>query len=629
VTSAIEGRSEDFAYDPITFSVLLSRFNSIANEMTLTLERAAYSPILSLCHDYSCAIYDAVPRQVCMFDAIPVHTNSMHLVLEEIAETFDGAVADGDVFICNHPYRSNTHIGDLVAAAPVFVGGAQLFWTGARGHQQDVGSFIPGSMPAMARNVWQEGLLIPPLKVIDRGRVRRDVIDLYLSNMRYPEMLYGDLLAQLASVEKGRLRLIELVDEYGADTVVRYVDAILDYADRRMSTAVEAIPDGEYHGESWVDSDGAETTNIPIRAKVTIAGDKVSVDFTGSGPQSPTGVNGTFATTFQAGALPFMYYIDDDIPKNYGCLKHIEAYAPEGTICNARYPAATAMATATPPNAMYDAINKALAGAIPDLVFAGGARCNNFPEFYGTDPVTGKDWAAMIFNPGGGNGAAKSTDGWPLGGSQSCMGGLKTFSIEQIELLHPVLVEWWEVEVDSMGLGEWIGGPGIRMVVAPRGAPMECASQADGFANPPHGIVYGTPGIGGGQYVEDRRTGRRRFVSATGYFKIGEEQSWVAVSTGGGGYGHPLDRDAEQVRRDVRDGFVSREVAGEVFGVHLEEGDDPAIDHVATERARDAMRNDMRPLVDPLVPGAATWLEESMRDGDEYLLNPLESVVLS
>jgi N-methylhydantoinase B len=615
--------------DAITFSVLLSRFNSIAYEMTLTLEKTAYSSILSLGRDYSCGIYDAVPRQVCMFEAIPVHTNSMHLVLREIAETFRGTVNEGDVFVCNHPYRANTHIGDLVAAVPVFVEGRHLFWAATRGHQQDVGAFIPGSMPAMARNVWQEGFLIPPLKLAEQGRLRADLVDLYLSNVRYPEMLHGDLLAELASVEKGRIRLVELAEEYSADGLMRYVDAIIDYADRRMSDCVAAIPDGEYDGESWVDSDGAGQLNIPIRARVTVAGDQVLVDFSGSGPQSPTGVNGSYATTHQAAALPFLYYLDADIPKNHGCLQHIDAYAPEGTICNARYPASTAMATATPPNAMYDAINKALAFAIPDLVFGGGARCNNFPEFAGTDPRTGRDWATMLFNPGGGQGAAKGADGWPLCGSQSAMGGLKTLSIEQIELLYPLFVESWEIETDSMGFGTWIGGPGNRMLVRPIGAAIECCSVADGYDNPPHGIVYGTRGSGGGQYVENQSTGKRRFMSAVGFFRIETNEVWVGVSTGGGGYGNPLERDPEQVRRDVRDGFVSGESAREVFGVALSGDWDPVLDREATEKLRAPLRSVCRPCVDPLEPGAATWTAETMREQDEYVLNPLESAVFS
>ena len=296
----------DQTYDPITFSVVLNRLNAIANEMTLTLEQSAWTPILALCRDFSCAIYDAGPRQIAMYDALPIHTTSLRIVLNEIARTFDHKIEDGDVFICNDPYRGNTHVGDVVTAMPVFFGGRHLFWTVTKGHQLDIGAYLPSSVVASARNVWQEGLTIPPVKIYERGTARDDIIDLYLSNLRYRDLLYGDLLAQLGSIQKGRDRLIELCDEYGAADVERYVEAILAYADRRMSEQMEQIPDGEYQGSCWIDSDGLSTFNIPIHVKVTITGDRAIVDYTGSGPQGEGSLNGSYATSQAAGAVPFL-----------------------------------------------------------------------------------------------------------------------------------------------------------------------------------------------------------------------------------------------------------------------------------------------------------------------------------
>ena len=254
---------EKSSYDPITFSVVFNRLQSIANEMTLTLEHTAWTSILALARDFSCAIYDAVPRQIAMYDALPIHTTSQHIVLSEIARTFADEIEEGDIFACNDPYRGNTHVGDLVTACPVFVGGRHLFWTVTKGHQMDTGAFVPSSVTASARNVWQEGLTIPPIKLYERGKPRADVIDLYLSNMRYRDLLRGDLLAQLGSIEKGRERLVELCKEYGADEVMRYVDAIVDYADRRMAEEIRAMPDGTYEGEGWIDTDGVDTSGHP------------------------------------------------------------------------------------------------------------------------------------------------------------------------------------------------------------------------------------------------------------------------------------------------------------------------------------------------------------------------------
>jgi N-methylhydantoinase B len=610
--------------DPITFSVLLSRFDGIADEMTLTLESSAMTSILALARDYSCAIYDSQARQICMFDALPIHTMSMHLALAAIDESVTRDLGPGDVFLCNDPYRGNTHVGDLVVAAPIFVDGQHMFWTVAKGHHIDVGATVPTSVAASARNVWQEGLQIPPVKLHDRGVERTDVLEFVLANLRYPELQRGDLRAQLASVAIGGARLVELAGEYGHVQLERYVEAVLDYADRRMAAAIEAMPDGTYAAETWIDSDGSGRTDVPIRVQVTIAGDHVAVDFAGSGTQSVSGCNGTFATTQGAPAVPFMYYVDADVPHNAGAFRHVSVTAPEGSICLARYPAATAMATIVPSDAMHEVVNKAMARAIPDRVVAGGARSASAPSMSGVDPSTGKPWAAMLFNNAGGFPAARGTDGWPFMAGPAALGGIKSIMIEQAELLYPILIEQMEIEVDSMGFGEWIGGPGIRLVVTPTAGTVECVTVGDGYRNPPFGVLGGTAGIGGGQFVVSERERGRRFYSANAYYTLGPGERRVGVSSGGGGYGNPVDRDVERVRQDVRDGLVSAAVARRVFGVVLDDSPNPIVDHQRTRAERDRLRTIALGVLTPTVPNAATWLAENMRSGDEYFVDQPE-----
>jgi len=622
VRSQQSSRSEQ-EVDPITFSVMLGRFDSIVGEMTRTLEQTAWTSILAVCHDFSCAIYDARARQISMFDALPIHTTSLHLVLAEIARSFDGSIEDGDVFLCNDPYRQNTHVGDLVTACPVFVEGGHRFWAVTKGHQLDTGAFVPSSVTASARNVWQEGIQIPPLKLVDRGEMRQDVLELYLANMRYRELLHGDLLAQLASIQKGRQRLGELCGEYGAGEVLLYVDEVISYADRRMSAALRAMPDGQYSAEHWIDSDGLEGVDIPVRVKVTKLDDRVTVDFSGSGPQAPGGVNGSFATSQAAAAIPFLYYVDPSIPHNQGCIDHIDVILQEGTICLARHPASTSCATAIPADCMQDAINKAMAEAIPELVAAGGTKQSNLPQFSGGSSEGGEPWAVMLFNGTGGSGAAHGADGWPLYESIGGQGAMKVQAIEQVEQLYPLRVEQMEIETDSMGLGRWLGGCGTRLVVRSLAGEVECVTFGDGVSNPPHGVFGGTPGHGGGAYVHDERSGSRTFISAAGLVRFGERSFWVGISTGGGGYGEPLERPVEQVRCDVRDGIVSRAAAREWFGVVLDDQDDPAVAEAATARLRGELAANQRPLIDPEQPGASRWLEGAMREGDVYLLNPL------
>ncbi|MBL5974911.1 MAG: hydantoinase B/oxoprolinase family protein [Candidatus Leucobacter sulfamidivorax] len=614
----------DQSFDPITFSVIMSRFHSIANEMTLALERSAWTSILALCRDYSCAVYDAKNRQLAMEDALPIHTTSLGLVLAEISRTFDGEVNDGDVFICNDPYRFNTHVGDVVTAAPVFVNGEHLFWSVTKGHQLDIGAFVASSVTAAARNIYQEGLTIPPVKLFDRGVERKDITDLYLSNLRYRELLEGDLMAQLGSIEKGRQRLMELCEEYDAAEVMRYTDEIIAYADRRMSEEILAMPDGVYYGEGWIDSDGIDVEDIPIRAKVTISGDQVEVDFTESGPQAQGGVNGSFATSTAAAATPFMYYIDPDIPHNQGAIDHIKVVLKEGTICLAKYPASTSLATVVPSDMMSDAINKALSQALPDRVLGGTARTANVPQFAGEEGYDGQPWGVMMFNNTGASGAASDADGWPLMESHAALGGLKAQSVEELEMLYPMEVDLLEVETDSMGHGRHIGGPGVRMALRAGTGEMECFTFGDGAQNPPHGVAGGIQGCGGGQYVEDLESGHRRYFSASGQVRVKQGERYVGVSTGGGGNGDPRERDPERVRRDARDGWISREAALNVYGVVLSDDRDPVLDLAATEAKRASMPARDASMVEPLVPSASTWLQGEMREGDVYLLNPAE-----
>jgi N-methylhydantoinase B len=614
--------SDGIGMDPILFSVLMRRLEGIAQEMSMVLEASSWTSIIALCHDFSCVIYDKEARQVCMYDALPAHTTSMQLVIQEITRTFGPDIHEGDVIMTNDPYRGNTHIGDIVCATPVFVDGCHLFWSASKAHHMDVGAFIPSSCTASSENVYQEGITIPPVKIVARGERRADVIDFFLSNVRYRELVDGDLLAQMGSIETGRKRLTELCVEFGTEVILGYVDEVLAYADRRMGEAIAAMPDGTYHGEGWVDTDGFQTTDIPIKAAVTIAGDRAIVDFDGCGPQAKGGMNGTQATTLSAGVIPFLLMVDPDIPHNEGCVSHIEVRSTEGTIANPRYPASSSCATIVPAAMLHDAVNKAMASAIPELVPAGTGRCGNVPVFSGVDPRSGAEWAMMVFNNSQGSGATAQAEGWPLIESPAAAGGQKSLAIEQMELLYPVLIERMEVEPEAQGFGRHNGGCGVRMVVAPIGTEMDCITFGDGCANPPHGVLGGTAGIGGGQYVEDRAGGPRRFISASGYVTIADGQAWVGVATGGGGYGDPAQRDPEQVRRDARDGLISRATAAEVFGVVLSDDEDPVLDVQATVHRRAQLSERPSALVTPDGPGAATWLAETMRDGDVYLINP-------
>jgi N-methylhydantoinase B len=353
---------------------------------------------------------------------------------------------------------------------------------------------------------------------------------------------------------------------------------------------------------------------------VAVAGDQVTVDMSGSAPQVRGGLNASYAVACAAGAVPFLFYVDPDIPHNHGAIKHVTVVSPEGTICNARFPGSTSVATGCPADTIQDAVHKAMAPALPRRVPAGGTKDSNLPQFAGVDEA-GKPWGAMLFNGTGGSGALHGLDGWPIWESISSAGSIRIQQVEQIELLYPLRIDRVEIEMDSMGFGRWIGGPGTRFVVTPLGpGEVECITFSDGMVNPPHGVFGGTMGCGGGAYVEAEGGGPRRYVSSCGVVRISPGERWVGVSTGGGGYGDPTERPAEEVARDVRDGIVSPASAAAVFGVIF--GEDFAPDEARTAVAREKLRARPRPVLDPDGPGASTWLRRHLRPGDVYLLNP-------
>ena len=611
--------------DPITFSVILNRFNTIASEMTLTMEKTAWSSVIALARDFSCAIYDAKARQICMMDAIPVHTNSMHVVLREIVRVFEGNIHDGDVIVCNDAYSGNTHVGDFVTACPVFHKGKLMFWSMTKGHQLDCGAYVPTSVPASAKNVWQEGLQLPPIKFFEKGKRREDVVRMYLANLRYQELLYGDLMAQLGSIWTGKRRLVELAAQYGNDKTEQYIEAIFDYADRRMADEIRAMPDGDYDGISWLDTDGQGGTDIVIKARVSIRDDHVHVNYAGSAPQTPGGNNSSYAVMQASAGVPVMLAIDPSIPRNDGCLRHISAEASLGSVCNAKYPASTALATIGPGDTMQEAVWKALAHAVPERVMGGNGKDSNLPMFSGKDSRGKKeiDWGCMFFNGGPAGGATAVVDGWPLIITSGGMGGLKIASVELSEMLYPFRIDRQEIGTDSMGHGEHLGGPGVEIQITPTSGAMECNLFGEGQSNPPHGVSGGTQAIGGGSYKENLKTGKRTYCSSKGRIVIEEDDIWVGYSSGGGGYGNALKRDPELVLESILEGLVSVACAKKYYGVVLNKAG-TAVNYSKTKllRKKRGPGRASGEVTTPNTPGAADWAQRRLRPGDEYLIDP-------
>ena len=614
-----EGRIDTLSagVDATTFSVLLHAIGQASDEMTRVLQRGARSTIISIARDHSASIYSAEPRMLYQNDALPIHTVGGVLNIEAIKEEFGEDLHDGDIFMVNDPYRGGTHNSDLTVIMPVFHEGRHLFWTSIRAHQNNTGE---ASFGHASTSVWQDGIQIPPVRIFERGREVRSIIRFYLRNVRLPEWLEADLRAMVGSVRTGTRRIRETVAAHGADTVLATVEEMIEYADRRTAAEIRALPDGVYHGETWIDSDGQGTHNIRIACTVTIDDDMAYVDYSDSDPEVGGHCNASLASLQACGAIPVLTTIDPTIPRNEGCMRHIVVTAKEGTVALGRWPASTWWSTTNPGDELIEAAWKALAQAVPDRVPAGWGRIQqrlSMGDDYRSDPPT--PFAASIFVAGSGGGGSRGYDGWPLTQCVCALGGLQSESVEMVELLQPLFVESNQFLIDSAGAGEWIGGHGCETVVLPYGGLLYMKFEYEGTLNPPFGLFGGLPGNGGCKYKETP-DGKRHFYMAhpaPDAFREGER--YVCVSSGGGGYGSALKRPAESVRDLVRNEYFSLRAARERFGVVIDP-DTLEVDEAETRALRARMGEEAAEVLWlPATPGAGEFWKTRFREGDRLV----------
>ena len=323
--------------DPIEFEIFKNMFVSIAEEMGVTLRRTGFSPNIKERLDYSCAVYDAAGQTIAQGDHMPVHLGAMPLSVQ--AAIRQVPMAPGDMVVLNDPFRGGTHLPDITIVAPVFLAGdsAPAFYVANRAHHSDVGGMTPGSMP-LAREIYQEGLIIPPVRLMHEGAIVEDIMALILANVRTPDEREGDITAQIAANLVAEARLRDFVAKYGRARIEGYATALQDYTERVLRGTIAGIPDGEYGFEDALDDDGFESGPLTIRVIVRISGDSAEVDFTGSDPQTNGGVNANFAITLSATLYAFRCLVKEDVLYNAGIGRPVHVIAPEGTIVNARRP---------------------------------------------------------------------------------------------------------------------------------------------------------------------------------------------------------------------------------------------------------------------------------------------------
>jgi N-methylhydantoinase B/oxoprolinase/acetone carboxylase alpha subunit len=441
--------------DAIQLELFRHLLVSIAEEMGAVLRKSSYSANIKERRDYSCALYDARGETIAMGDHMPVHLGAMPLSVRAAMDAFD--LEAGDVALVNDPFQGGTHLPDITAVAPVFTGGRKpSFFVASRAHHSDVGGMSPGSMP-LAREIYQEGLRIPPILIRRRGQLDRPLLRMILANVRTPVEREGDLAAQIASIQRGEQRLKELVAKFGIAPLQAGIAGLQDYSERMMRATLRALPSGVYRYEDALDNDGISSAPVPIRVRIAIGKGEAVVDFTGSSPQVAGPMNANYAVTLAATVYVFRCLIREDVPFTGGILRPIRLIAPEGTVVNAQAPAPMAAGNVETSQRITDVLLGALAKAAPERIPAPSCGTMNNVSFGGR-LSSGKGWAYYETIAGG---AGASAAGPGLSAHHTHMTNSWNTPVEAFEHQYPVRIEAYRVRRGSGGAGKHRGGDGI------------------------------------------------------------------------------------------------------------------------------------------------------------------------
>ena len=538
--------------DPIRLEVYKHFFSAIAEEMGAILRKASFSPNIKERRDYSCAIFDSRGNMIAQAAHIPVHLGSMPLSVKSAISKYNDHyeyLLPGDTIILNDPFLGGTHLPDITLVTPVFMDetsdyidksiskiipkeekNSPIAYVANRAHHADIGGMTPGSMP-IAREIYQEGLIIPPVKLVNAGKLNQDILDLILSNVRTPEERSGDLKAQIGANIRGENRLTELFHRYGKQEVSHFMQELLHYTERMTRRLISELPNGKFSFTDLLDNNGIIEKEILIKVTITIENDTAQVDFTGSAPQQEGSVNAVYAITLSAVNYVFRSLIGLDVPNNSGCLIPIQIIAPQGTVVNALHPAPVAGGNVETSQRIVDVLLGALAQACPDRIPAASQGTMNNVSIGGWDPYRNR-FFTYYETIGGGTGASELSDG--VSAIHSHMTNTLNTPIEALEYTYPLQVIRYCIRENSGGNGAHRGGDGIvRDVKLLTNAQITLISERR--VTSPYGMAGGEPGKRGENKLihgskEISLPGKGSFYSSAGDI--------LSISTpGGGGFG--------------------------------------------------------------------------------------------
>jgi N-methylhydantoinase B len=543
--------------DPIVVSVIQHRLLAIVAEMGEAMLRTSYSQILNSSRDFSTAICDLDGRLIAQAEHVPIHVGALPFAAKAMTEFFGDDIHQGDVFLLNDPYHGGNHLPDLTAFVPVFEGDLPRFWSINRAHQSDIGGATHGAYNAAATDIWQEGIRITPLRLYDRGEVRRDLLEMIATNVRHPRDFRGDLAAMIGSAHVGERRLLALAAEFGWPLANAAIEAVLDGAERQTRAVIAQWRDGVYEGEALLDDDGRGNNDIHIRATVTKCGSDLTVDLSDSHEQVTSFVNSSYPNMYSSVVVALSYLIDPDTPKNDGTFRPLTVIAKPGTVVWANPGAPVTLATNHCGQEIIEAIIKALAPACPDRAMAGWGRRFRI-AIQGKDPRSDKPFIWHFFQARPGGGASPAGDGWPGAGEWQAAGGIKFGSLEVTEVRFPLFFRRHEFRPDSGGEGKFRGGPGgvVEMVIE-TAEPAVGNTAGDGVRYGACGILGGKDGLPHRYALYSAATAPRAIKTKEVGLVIQPNDVLILESGGGGGWGHPAERELDAIGQDLENGFVT------------------------------------------------------------------------
>ena len=556
---------------PIEIELLRNALTSICDEMYLALMKSAYSTNIKERRDHSAAIFDANGRVVIQGESQPLHLASMLGLVEVVLERYPvESLRPGDMFVSNDPFvGKGSHLPDVALAMPIFheppaPGEAKksLFGFVANiAHHADIGGMAPGGIAGGMTEIYQEGLRIPPIRLVREGEIVDDVMDLILLNVRVPHERRGDYMAQIAANRLGERRMGELFARHPVEKITTAAGGIIAAVTRRMRACIGALPDGVYRFTDTIDDDGFGAEDIPIVVEIQVSGETLCIDFAGTAPQVKGNINNSWAGLQASVLFALKVLVDPHGPTNHGMLEPVTIRAPENSIVNASFPAATAGRSQTCQR-IIDAILGALAEAVPDKVIAAGNGANLLIAFSG-QPRDGRYYLYME-TVGGGAGARAYKDG--TDGVQVHTTNTSNLPIEALEREYPLMIERYELVADSGGAGTYRGGLGLRRDYRGVGHALAFSVHGERFKTRPWGLFGGAPG-GTGQHRILYDDGRQVDLPAkTETMEVAADAVVSIITPGAGGYGPAAKRDPNLVAEDARGGKFSAEYLSRHYG---------------------------------------------------------------